>query len=383
MEIESLAPILRVYVCLIAALIDRHAFFEPATPEPFSIAGTECLYGLGNNDTQHFAILNTDLASGMNVVLPANSGRERNSALAGNGSGIHVMSIYPIITLSNLYYTRGFAFPHIESHGAMIANCDSFEVSENCNIVQKEGRTAMEPLLIPGRFKLPNLREGSQIFQLSHRHHGVHVHGANWRDVVLAILDRTEFVYRVLQCGETANAAGWLDLAIRTAKGPYKSNRVHILDPGHIYEFGNGKERQLLKFVKSSGDAVTYPKDWDGLQSQTVMSMLTYYLEERRIDNDRVDDPWQWPEECITLAHYEYEARAKRRHDQKVNRRKDAHVVGEGTLEFYGDYGYYPDVPFKPEHVDLLPRGNDGHIRMSHRERLYRSTIDLVQELLP
>src|SRR3990167_7079710 len=106
MEIESLAPIPRVYVCLIAAFIDRHAFFETAAQEPFSIASTERLYGLGDNDTQHFAILNTDLASGMDVVLSANRGRQRDGALTGNGCGVHVIILYPIIILSSLYYKR-------------------------------------------------------------------------------------------------------------------------------------------------------------------------------------------------------------------------------------------------------------------------------------
>jgi len=113
-----------------------------------------------------------------------------------------------------------------------------------------------------------------------------------------------------------------------------------------------------------------------------VMAMLTYFLEEWRADNDRTEDPWPWPEECIRLAHYEYEARARHRHVQKVNRKRDAHDETEVDLSLDPREGYYPDVPFRPEHVDLLPRGADGHIRMPKRRRPYRSTIELVQELL-
>lgn len=58
---------------------------------------------------------------------------------------------------------------------------------------------------------------------------------------------------------------------------------MRIIDPGHIYELRQlgDEETQTLKFVKRSGGAVHYDKEWPGMQTQEVLRALidrTQYL---------------------------------------------------------------------------------------------------------
>lgn len=54
-----------------------------------------------------------------------------------------------------------------------------------------------------------------------------------------------------------------------------------IIDPGHIYDvfLPHTKRYQRITFVKRSGGAITYPKEWPGIQTQAVMRALIYHLD--------------------------------------------------------------------------------------------------------
>ena len=56
---------------------------------------------------------------------------------------------------------------------------------------------------------------------------------------------------------------------------------MQILDPGHIYVIKRQPPFRdiCLTFVKRSGGAITYVKEWPGIQTQAVMRALIYYLE--------------------------------------------------------------------------------------------------------
>lgn len=56
---------------------------------------------------------------------------------------------------------------------------------------------------------------------------------------------------------------------------------MKILDPGHIYEITIPRTRKttILTFIKRSGGAITYLKEWPGIQTQAVMRALIKHLE--------------------------------------------------------------------------------------------------------
>jgi len=235
----------------------------------------------------------------------------------------------------------------------------------------------------PGLYHLRQLGSRKmQPFQLSSRFpaKNAHYHGAHWRDVIVALIDRTWFANKILPCNETPTAARLMEQAI----GEYRATRVHVLDEGHVYEFGNGKpaNRQVLTFVKRSSKAVQYPKEWPGTQSQEVMRMLIYHVAEERA-NRREEFSLEGfaPEEYLQHAIYQYEARAYRRHTQRVNREKEPHEALSDGKDLR-DYGHYLDVPFEPDYVDLLPTRDDGHVFMPNGRRCFRNEIDVMLELL-
>jgi hypothetical protein len=123
---------------------------------------------------------------------------------------------------------------------------------------------------------------------------------------------------------------------------------MKILDPGHVYELTQlGGGTQTITFVKRSGGAIQYEKEWPGLQTQEVLRAL--------IDRTKYLDsvlPCVETKEAIQnlrLALYFYELRAWRRKQQKVNQKSPVH----------GEIG---TPSFTEEDIELRPIGEDGHV---------------------
>lgn len=134
---------------------------------------------------------------------------------------------------------------------------------------------------------------------------------------------------------------------------------MKIIDPGHIYELrqlGDDKT-QTLTFIKRSGGAVQYNKEWPGLQTQEVLRALI----DRTIYLDKVLECKETKEAArhLRAALYWYEARALRRKRSKTNRTTNDHNDSE-TPSY--EMQYAPDIPFTEVDIEKKEIGEDGHI---------------------
>jgi hypothetical protein len=134
---------------------------------------------------------------------------------------------------------------------------------------------------------------------------------------------------------------------------------MKTLDKGHVYELSQlGGGTQTLTFVKRSGGAVQYEKEWPGVQTQEVLRALierTKYL--------------YWILPCVEtadaiqylrMALFMYEVRAWRRKQAELNRKEGVHDDSErahGSRE-----NPFGDVPFNEFEIESRPVGKDGHI---------------------
>lgn len=134
---------------------------------------------------------------------------------------------------------------------------------------------------------------------------------------------------------------------------------MKCLDPGHIYllqQLGCDNP-QCLVFVKRSGGAIEYDKEWPGVQVQEVLRVLidrSEYLD-GVIPATETRNAVHW----LRMALYEYEARAYRRKRELLNRERPEHDDSAGLDTSRESYA---DVPFTEFEIELRPIGADGHI---------------------
>lgn len=134
---------------------------------------------------------------------------------------------------------------------------------------------------------------------------------------------------------------------------------MKTLDKGHVYELNQlGGGAQALTFVKRSGGAVCYEKEWPGVQTQEVLRALierTKYLD-TILPCIETKDAMQY----LRMALFMYEVRAWRRKQEKLNREEGSHddsVRPRGWRE-----NSFDDVPFNEYEIERRPVGKDGHI---------------------
>jgi hypothetical protein len=133
---------------------------------------------------------------------------------------------------------------------------------------------------------------------------------------------------------------------------------MNVIDPGHVYQLDQlGGGTQTLTFVKRSGGAIQYEQEWPGLQTQEVLRALidrTKYLDKVLPCVETKDALWY-----LRRALYEYEKRAYRRKEQRLNRQQPKH---DDTARSRPWREYPDDVPFTEQDIELRPVGEDGHI---------------------
>ena len=138
---------------------------------------------------------------------------------------------------------------------------------------------------------------------------------------------------------------------------------MKVLDKGHIYELSQlGGGVQKLTFVKRSGGAIRYKKEWPGVQTQEVLRALidrTKYLDMVLPCNETRDALWH-----LRMALYLYEVRAYRRKQEKVNRKSPKH---DDTERPHSWRQYPHGVPFNEQNIERRPTGKDGHILIKKR----------------
>lgn len=134
---------------------------------------------------------------------------------------------------------------------------------------------------------------------------------------------------------------------------------MRVIVPGHIYamrQLGDSNEQNLV-FVRRSGGAVQYEREWPGLQTQEVLRALidrTKYLNAILPCVETEDSLYH-----LRMALYKYEVRAYRRKIEKINRLQPAH----DDTERPHPWREFPDgVPFNEQDIELRPIGPDGHI---------------------
>lgn len=134
---------------------------------------------------------------------------------------------------------------------------------------------------------------------------------------------------------------------------------MKTLDDGHDFEVPNleAPGSQRITFIKRSSDMIRHPREYPGTNTQEVIRVLiarTKYLDGVG-PCEETGNALQW----LRMALYEYEARAWRRKQQRLNKgaapqadtdRVNAHRTG------------YRDVPFSEHRIETLPTGPDGHL---------------------
>lgn len=181
-----------------------------------------------------------------------------------------------------------------------------------------------------------------------------------------ALIKRTKYLDSILPCLETKDAVCFLEwskteLEILTEKITKKKAMPFVNTEkvkGHIYSiYGPPKARsRQLTFICRSSEAITYEREWPGLQSQEVIRMLIartrhigHYLDKKSVK------VIVWALRMSLLC---YEFRAKRRKEEKVNRKDQNHDDLVRYKPWRHDY-------FLSSTIENMKVGSDGHIIQS------------------
>lgn len=140
---------------------------------------------------------------------------------------------------------------------------------------------------------------------------------------------------------------------------------MRIVDPGHVYDMWQLGSRcmQRICFIKRSGGAVRYAKEWAGVQVQEVLRVL--------IDRCEYLNGIIWCTETqdaiyhLRMALFAFEARAYRRKQEGLNRQQPEHDDSARAKPWRDNP--YEDVPFNEYEIELRPIGADGHIVLGEK----------------
>jgi len=134
---------------------------------------------------------------------------------------------------------------------------------------------------------------------------------------------------------------------------------MKIVVPGHLYEvpYLESRGSLLVRFIRRSSAMIRHSLEWPGVNTQELIRVLidrTRYLHQVG-PCDETANAMYW----LTMALYEYEARAWRRKQQRLNKGADPQAE---TDRVDISRQFYRDVPFKPEQVLHMKVGSDGHV---------------------
>ena len=128
---------------------------------------------------------------------------------------------------------------------------------------------------------------------------------------------------------------------------------MKIVEAGHRYALKHvdSDGYELLTFIRRNSSAITHESEHPGTNVQEVLRALidrSLFLDDVIPAPETMDAVWH-----LRMALFSYEARAYRRKQQKLNRKKPEH-------EQTGDR--YDDVPFTEHEIENHPVGPDGHL---------------------
>lgn len=174
---------------------------------------------------------------------------------------------------------------------------------------------------------------------------------------------RSKYLDSVLPCLETKDAIAFLQFAeieLRSAIESFSKIEaagfnVHEVVPGHIYViFGpNNTVKRKVTFVRRSGGAITYKREWPGLQSQEVMRMLILRL--KYISKFLGYELFEMTIYALRMALFNFERRAELRKLEGVNR-------GPYFHNEVARYKSWRTNPFLTGVIENMRTGPDGHI---------------------
>lgn len=154
------------------------------------------------------------------------------------------------------------------------------------------------------------------------------------------------------------------------------------LDPGHIYELDmlESEDKFILTFPKRSGGAVQYSEEWPGPPNQEIYRAL---IKRNLYLNSIIPCV-----ETMDAVHYDrmslwcFEARAYRRKQEKLNRKKPEHD-DSARVKAWRPSALSDDVPFglinrirsddgsiSVVNIEDLPIGDDRHITQEVIDRI-------------
>lgn len=177
--------------------------------------------------------------------------------------------------------------------------------------------------------------KNNQTFKFAAAPHSIKTSHLKWfgKDelgLLHTLILRSLYLNEVLPCMETEDAIALLreahrELSHKFADHTIASPAVIQKVKGHVYVITGTKESEgrTLAFIRRSGGAVKYDREWAGLQSQEVMRMLIHRL--RSIDREYGRPLFSQELYFIRNALYMYEVRAQRRKAERVNRERPSH----------------------------------------------------------
>lgn len=134
---------------------------------------------------------------------------------------------------------------------------------------------------------------------------------------------------------------------------------MKVIDKGHIYELDQlgDNNKQYIKFIKRSSEAVHYDQEWSGLQTQEVLRVLI----DRTIFLDSILECAETKEAIVHLrmALYMYEVRAYRRKLEHKNLTDKSHI--DTNTPHYNPV-MCEDTPFDYRVIEEYNKGIDEHI---------------------
>lgn len=145
-----------------------------------------------------------------------------------------------------------------------------------------------------------------------------------------ALILRSTYLNGVLPCAETEDAIALLKEAHKELSHKFAGHTIAspiVIEKvkGHVFVITGTKtvDTRTLTFIRRSGGAVRYEREWPGLQSQEVMRMLIHRL--MSINKAQGRQLFNLELYFIRTALFMYEVRAQRRKVERVNRERPSH----------------------------------------------------------
>lgn len=141
---------------------------------------------------------------------------------------------------------------------------------------------------------------------------------------------------------------------------------MKVLEAGHVYVVEQVEPKaelqpQIIRFIRRSSKLITHPYEQEGTITQEILRVAidrTKYLDAIQTCIENQDTLYH-----LRSALLNYEARAYRRKQQKVNNGLGVHEEGDERKRDV-PFDVVNDIDGRTVYIEELPIGEDGHIVM-------------------